>query len=71
VDVEVPFCDRKLAILNTQGARQILQERKAFLKNFIAQTTDELQADALIEQMLLALYRDDTKDINEGEKQGG
>jgi putative nucleotidyltransferase with HDIG domain len=71
VDVEVPFCDRKLAILNTQGARQILQERKTFLESFIAQITDELQADAQIEQMLLALYRDDTKAITEGEKQDG
>ena len=67
VDVEIPFCDKKLTILNTDGAKQILQVRKAFLETFIAQITDELQADAQIEQMLLDLSRYDTKDITEGE----
>jgi putative nucleotidyltransferase with HDIG domain len=70
-DAEIPYCDRKLAILNTQGAKHVLQERKAFLESFIAQITDELQADAQIEQLLLDLYRDDIKDIITGEKQDG
>jgi uncharacterized protein len=52
-EVEIPYCERKLEILNTKGAKEILQQRKAFLENFIAQITDELQADARIEKMLL------------------
>jgi len=52
IDEELPFCDQKLAILNTKGAREILKERKAFVESFIAQLTNELQADSQIEQML-------------------
>ena len=52
-EVELPYCDRKRAILNTDGARSILAEKKAFVDNFITQLTDELQADHQIEQMLL------------------
>ena len=54
IDAEIPYCERKLGILNTKGTREILQEKKAFLENFIAQIDDELQADARIEQMLLS-----------------
>ena len=63
IDVEIPYCERKLGILNTKGAREILQERKAFLENFIAQIDDELQADARIEQMLLA--QNNNQEIND------
>jgi HD superfamily phosphodiesterase len=58
LDVEIPYCEKKLAILNTDGAKQILRERKTFLENFIRQINDELQADAHIEQMLLELSKD-------------
>jgi HD superfamily phosphodiesterase len=54
VDAEIPFCEGKLMILNTNGAREILQQRKAFLEKFIAQINDELQTDTPIEQMLLS-----------------
>jgi uncharacterized protein len=57
IDAEIPFCENKLVILNTNGARKILQEKKVFLENFIAQITDELQADARIEQMLLDISK--------------
>jgi uncharacterized protein len=57
IDYELPFCDKKLAILNTNGAREILKEKKAFVENFFAQLTDELQSDNEIEQTLLALSR--------------
>jgi uncharacterized protein len=57
LDVEIPYCDQKLAILNTEGAKQILREKKAFLERFITQINDELQADAKIEQMLLELSK--------------
>lgn len=57
IEVEVPYCERKLGVLNTKGAREILQERKAFLENFIAQINDELQIDAHIEQMLFAISK--------------
>jgi HD superfamily phosphodiesterase len=68
VDVEVTYCEKKLTILNTRGAREILQERKTFLENFIAQIDDELQTDPDIEQMLLAISKHDTEEITEGEK---
>jgi uncharacterized protein len=54
IEREIPFCDQELAILNTDGARQILLEKKAFIEDFIAQLTDELQADGHIEQSLFA-----------------
>ena len=63
IAVEIPYCERKLGLLNTKGAREILQERKAFLENFIAQIDDELQADARIEQMLLA--QNNNQEIND------
>ena len=53
IDFELPFCDRKLAILNTDGARKLLREKKKFIEGFIAQLTDELDADPQIETMLL------------------
>ena len=55
IDFELPFCDKKLAILNTEGAKEILREKKAFVENFITQMTDELKADEYIEKMLLML----------------
>jgi HD superfamily phosphodiesterase len=53
IDVELPFCDKKLSILNTNGAKEILREKKIFVENFIAQLTDELEADSQVEQILL------------------
>lgn len=52
IDIELPFCDQKMAILNTNGGREILGEKKAFLENFIAQLTDEMQVDETMEQMM-------------------
>jgi putative nucleotidyltransferase with HDIG domain len=57
IDVEIPFCDKKLTMLNTGGAKEILSEKKAFIESFIAQMTDEIQVDCRIEQMLLGLSR--------------
>lgn len=45
-------------ILNTQGARKILMGKKTFIENFIDQISDELQADARIEQMLFESSKD-------------
>ena len=45
IEFELPFCDRKLALLNTMGAKEILLAKKAFVEDFIAQLTDELQVD--------------------------
>jgi uncharacterized protein len=71
VDVEIPFCEKKLMVLNTDGARQILRERKDFLESFIAQMSDELQADALAEQMLLDISNNRMEEIADGGKQDG
>jgi uncharacterized protein len=57
IDVEIPFFERKLAILNTKGAKEILLEKKAFMQTFIAQVTDELQADTQIEQLLFQITK--------------
>ena len=58
IDFELPFCEKKFSILNTSGAKEILLEKKAFVENFIAQLTDELEADISIEQKLLGLSKD-------------
>ncbi|CAG0996329.1 hypothetical protein ANAEL_02616 [Anaerolineales bacterium] len=52
IEFEIPFCDKQLSILNTNGAREILNEKKAFIGNFISQLTDEVRADGQIEQVL-------------------
>ena len=57
IDFEIPFCDQKLAILNTDGAKQILKEKKSFLENFVAQITEELQSDPHTEQILFKLSK--------------
>jgi hypothetical protein len=68
LDVEIPYCEKKLGVLNTRAAREILQERKAFLENFAAQIDDELQMDSSIEQMLLAISKHDIEETTQGEK---
>ena len=57
IEFEIPFCDKRLAILNTDGAKEILGEKRAFLENFIAQLTDELPGDGHIERMLAELSK--------------
>jgi hypothetical protein len=52
IEFELPFCDRKLAVLNTVGAKEILLAKKAFIENFIAQLTDELQAEGDLGSLL-------------------
>jgi uncharacterized protein len=59
IEFELPFCDRELFILNTNGAKEILREKKTFVENFIAQLTDELEADGQIEQRLLGAFKRD------------
>ena len=54
-DRELTFCDQKLEILNTQGARRILNEKKSFLAGFIAQLDDELNTNLETEQILAEL----------------
>jgi HD superfamily phosphodiesterase len=54
IEFEIPFCERKAAVLNTEAAKQILSEKRAFLQTVIEQLSDELQADHSIEQMLLS-----------------
>jgi uncharacterized protein len=53
VDFEIPFCDEKLSILNTEGAKEILREKKAFVEGFIRQLTEEIEVDKPLEEMLL------------------
>jgi len=57
IEFEIPFCNDQLSILNTDGAREILREKKAFVENFIAQLTDEVQADDHMEQVLFELSK--------------
>jgi hypothetical protein len=58
VEFEIPFCDKQLSILNTDGAREILNGKKAFIENFIFQLTDEVQADDYVEQILPDIFPD-------------
>ncbi len=51
IEFELPFCEQKVGVLNTQGAREILKEKRAFIKAFIAQLADELECDAFVEQI--------------------
>ena len=51
-DFEIPFCEEKDAILNTNGARAILQEKKQFIEAFILQLDGELESDDQIDRML-------------------
>jgi uncharacterized protein len=53
VDVELPFCEKKMAILHSAGAREILMEKRVFIEGFIAQLAAELEGDAEITRLLL------------------
>ena len=54
IDFEIPFCEQQLSRLNTNAAKEILNEKKSFIQSFISQLDDELQADHQIETLLLA-----------------
>ena len=51
-EFEIPFCEEKMAILNTQAAREILMEKEAFIAAFINQLSNELASDSQIERLL-------------------
>lgn len=56
IEREIPFCDDKLAILNTPAAREILLEKRDFVLRAIAQLTEELPQAADIDlRRLLSL----------------
>ena len=55
LEYELPFCESKMQILNTAGAKTILQERKDFLENFAAQMREELSGNPEIEAILKTL----------------
>jgi len=58
IEVELPFCDQKLSILNTEGAKKILREKRDFVEDFLAQLRDELQAEREAEQSLMRLSQE-------------
>lgn len=43
IEFELSFCERTVGMLNTQGAREILEDKRAFIEAFIAQLVDELE----------------------------
>lgn len=51
VESELPYCDKKAGILNTQGAREILEEKRVFIETLIAQLSDELDCGTHDEQI--------------------
>jgi uncharacterized protein len=51
IEMELPFCDKKRFILNTCGAKTLLDEKKSYIENFIAQLTDELKTEAQVEKI--------------------
>jgi uncharacterized protein len=50
-EFEIPFCEEKMALLNTNGAREILKEKKAFIESFIIQLNSELEMNNQIEYL--------------------
>jgi hypothetical protein len=59
IEFEIPFCNGKANLLNTNGAREILSEKKFFIENFITQITNELASDEQIVKLLLRSSRKD------------
>ncbi len=49
---EIEFCERKMKILNTEAAREILQGKKRFIENFICQLENELLGTENIAEMM-------------------
>lgn len=60
VEHEIPYCEQKRAILNTAGAKTILDEKKAFIENFIAQISEEINIDEQGENQLIRLSSSST-----------
>jgi putative nucleotidyltransferase with HDIG domain len=52
INFEIPYCEQTRAKLNTPGAKQLLDEKKAFIENFIQQLADELNVDSDPERYL-------------------
>jgi uncharacterized protein len=40
--VEIPYCEQKMALLNTPAAKAILRQKQEFIEGFIAQLSNEL-----------------------------
>lgn len=54
LEVEIPFCYQQLSRLRTAAAKKLLNGKKAFVENFIAQMGDELRSEVHVERLLLA-----------------
>jgi hypothetical protein len=52
IEFEIPFCDRKLSILNTDGAKAIMSKKRIFIESFITQIIEELESEVQIKQLL-------------------
>jgi len=52
INVELSFCDQQLSLLNTQGGKQLLMEKKSFITAFIDQLSSELEIDQRAEILL-------------------
>jgi HD superfamily phosphodiesterase len=57
IEYEIPFCDEKLSVMNTTGAKKILREKKAFIEGFIHQITCEIETGNYPEQLLLRSWK--------------
>ncbi|PKO12887.1 MAG: hypothetical protein CVU39_21500 [Chloroflexi bacterium HGW-Chloroflexi-10] len=49
---EIPYCVQTRTKLNTTGAKQLLDEKEAFIEYFIQQLSDELNTDVDLERYL-------------------
>jgi HD superfamily phosphodiesterase len=54
-EVEIPKCEAKLEKLRTNGAKEILQERRFFIEHFADQLISELRIEQSIEELLINL----------------
>lgn len=46
IEFELPYCEKKLELLNTAAAKAILKEKQTFIEAFIAQLGEELQIES-------------------------
>lgn len=52
IEVELPFCEKQRKLLNTIGAKRILEGKQHFIETFIDQLDDETHLDDRIEKIL-------------------
>ncbi|MFA5523408.1 MAG: HD domain-containing protein [Tissierellales bacterium] len=58
-NLEISYCEKALKLLNTEGARLILEEKKKFITCFVDQLKDELYGTEMFGQVSMENYFSD------------